>query len=131
MKRWEEEGASDDGRYRDTDRVIGCHINRNANKGRYMTNEEKFVNELIGYIFAYPDDDYMTMECLCRKLHKHGLIDKKDGEWTCNFIERADTPQTDCQRCRWFATDKCHECFGNELFEDSGYVTRQTDCAWK
>ena len=110
MKRWEEEGASDDGRYRDTDRVIGCHINRNANKGRYMTNEEKFVNELIGYIFAYPDDDYMTMECLCRKLHKHGLIDKKDGE---------------------FATDKCHECFGNELFEDSGYVTRQTDCAWK
>ena len=60
-----------------------------------MTNEEKFVNELIGYIFAYPDDDYMTLECLCRKLHKHGLIDKKDGEWTCNFIERADTPQTE------------------------------------
>lgn len=53
-----------------------------------MTKEEKFVNELIGYIFAYPDDDYMTMECLCRKLHKHGLIDKKDGEWTTNFIDR-------------------------------------------
>ena len=46
-----------------------------------------FVDELIGYIFAYPDDDYMTMECLCRKLHKHGLIDKKDGEWTTNFID--------------------------------------------
>jgi hypothetical protein len=61
-----------------------------------MSNEEAFVNELIGYIFAYPDDDYMTMECLCRKLHKHGLIDKKDGEWTCNFIDTADTPQTDC-----------------------------------
>lgn len=55
-----------------------------------------FVDELIGYIFAYPDDDYMTMECLCRKLHKHGLIDKKDGEWTCDFIDTADTPQTDC-----------------------------------
>ena len=53
-----------------------------------MSKEELFVNELIGYIFAYPDDDYMTMECLCRKLHKHGLIDKKDGEWTTNFIER-------------------------------------------
>ena len=35
----QKERASDDGRYRDTDRVIGCHINRNANKGRYMTNE--------------------------------------------------------------------------------------------
>lgn len=53
-----------------------------------------FVVELIDYIAEYPDDDYMTMECLCRKLHKHGLIDKKDGEWTCNFIEIADTPQT-------------------------------------
>ena len=60
-----------------------------------MTKEETFVNELIGYIFAYPDDDYMTMECLCRKLYKYGLIDKKDGEWTCNFIEKADTLQTD------------------------------------
>ena len=59
------------------------------------TGKEAFVNELIGYIFAYPDDDYMTMECLCRKLHKHGLIERKDGEWTCNFIEKADTPQTD------------------------------------
>ncbi len=38
-----------------------------------------FVVELIEYIFEYPDDDYMTMECLCRKLHKHGLVDKKDG----------------------------------------------------
>ena len=88
----EKERASDDGRYRDTDRVIGCHINRNANKGRYMTNEEKFVNELIGYIFAYPDDDYMTMECLCRKLHKYGLIDKKDGEWTTDFIDHKTDP---------------------------------------
>ena len=63
-----------------------------------MTNEERFVNELIGYIFAYPDDDYMTMECLCRKLHKHGLLDKKDGEWIGDFIERAEQtePQTDC-----------------------------------
>ena len=38
-----------------------------------------FVVELIEYIFEYPDDDYMTMECLCRKLYKHGLVDKKDG----------------------------------------------------
>ena len=57
-----------------------------------MTKEERFVNELIGYIFAYPDDDYMTMECLCRKLHKYGLIDKKDGEWTTDFIDRKTEP---------------------------------------
>jgi hypothetical protein len=60
-----------------------------------MTNEEKFVNELIGYIFAFPYDDYMTMECLCRKLHKHGLIEKKNGEWVTDFIERKDEPQTE------------------------------------
>ena len=44
-----------------------------------MTHEEKFVKEIIEYIFTYPDDDYMTMECLCRKLVKHGLLDKADG----------------------------------------------------
>ena len=59
-----------------------------------MSKEECFVNELIGYIFAYPDDDYMLMEVLCRKLYKHGLINEKDGEWTCNFIKQADTPPT-------------------------------------
>ena len=51
-----------------------------------MTNEEQFVNELIGYIFAYPDDDYMTMECLYRKLHKYGLIDKADGYYQTHDI---------------------------------------------
>lgn len=52
-----------------------------------------FVAELIDYIFTYPNDDYMTMECLCRKLHKHGLIDKQDGKYT------TDTPQADCESC--------------------------------
>ena len=56
-----------------------------------MSNEEAFANELIGYIFTYPDDEYMTMECLCRKLYKHGLIERKDGEWTCNFIKQAES----------------------------------------
>ena len=66
-----------------------------------MTKEEQFVTELIGYIFAYPDDDYMTMECLCRKLHKYGLIDKKDGEWTTDFIDRKTEPQI-CDICRYY-----------------------------
>jgi uncharacterized protein YqgQ len=62
-----------------------------------MTKEEQFVNELIGYIFAYPDDDYMTMECLCRKLFKYGLIDKKDGYYLVADGIKADrkTEQTE------------------------------------
>lgn len=62
-----------------------------------------FVVELIEYIFEYPDNDYMTMECLCRKLVKHGLIDKVDGRY-----EPKDEPQTEAWR---------------EPFE--------TDCPWK
>ena len=45
-----------------------------------------FVVELIEYIFEYPDDDYMTMECLCRKLVKHGLLDKVDGYYQTHEI---------------------------------------------
>lgn len=60
-----------------------------------LAKEKGFVDELVGYIFTYFDDDYTTIETLCRKLYKHGLIDKKDGEWTCNFIELADTSQTE------------------------------------
>ena len=90
-----------------------------------MTKEEQFVNELIGYIFAYPDDDYMTMECLCRKLFKYGLIEKKDGEWATDFIERkteptiskmeqVEEPQTDCLTCIYNSDEwdspKCGGC---------------------
>ena len=68
---------------------------RRGKRGRVMTKEihdintkaVDFVAELIDYIAEYPDDDYMTMECLCRKLYKHGLIDKKDGEWITDFID--------------------------------------------
>ena len=49
-----------------------------------------FVVELIDYIFDYPNDDYMTTECLCRKLLKHGLIDKVDG-----YYEPKDEPKTE------------------------------------
>ena len=45
-----------------------------------------FVVELIDYIFEYPDDDYMTMECLCRKLVKYGLLDKADGYYQTHEI---------------------------------------------
>lgn len=56
-----------------------------------------FVVDLIEYIFEYPDDDYMTMECLCRKLHKYGLVDKKDGFYlVADDTLRKTEPQTDC-----------------------------------
>ena len=44
-----------------------------------MYHSLKFVEELIDYIEEYPDDDYMTMECLCRKLVKYNLMSKVDG----------------------------------------------------
>lgn len=72
---------------------VGIHINKEELLKALKAYE--FVEELTNYIFAYPDDDYMTMECLCRKLHKYGLIEKKGGEWTTNFIDRKTEPQTE------------------------------------
>ena len=76
-----------------------------------------FVDELIGYIFSYPYDDYMTMECLCRKLHKHGLIDKQDGEWTTNFIDRKTEPSGYCNECKWYGDRQvCGRCRSRNLY---------------
>lgn len=58
-----------------------------------------FVAELIDYIAEYPDDDYMTMECLCRKLVKHGLINKEGVYYlVAKGIKLAEQtePSTDC-----------------------------------
>ena len=58
-----------------------------------------FVCELIDYIAEYPDDDYMTMECLCRKLVKYDLIDKKDGYYLVDKgikVAKQTEPSTDC-----------------------------------
>ena len=77
-----------------------------------------FVVELIEYIFEYPDKDYMTMECLCRKLVKHGLIDKVDGRY-----EPKDEPQTNAdQRIQSVESVEQTEAW-QEPFE--------TDCSWK
>ena len=56
---------------------VGIHINKEELLKALKAYE--FVEELTNYIFEYPNDDYMTMECLCRKLVKHGLLDKADG----------------------------------------------------
>ena len=68
-----------------------------------------FVVELIDYIFEYPDDDYMTMECLCRKLVKHGLLDKADGYYqTHDKTEPSNSEKPNncepkiCDTCRYY-----------------------------
>ena len=68
-----------------------------------------FVAELIDYIFEYPDDDYMTMECLCRKLVKHGLLDKADGYYqTHDNTEPSNSEKPNncepkiCDTCRYY-----------------------------
>ncbi len=75
------------------------------------TKAVDFVVELIDYIFEYPDDDYMTMECLCRKLVKHGLMDKADGRY-----EPKTEPQTCSVNGRPYDCEKCeyHKCTADE-----------------
>lgn len=47
-----------------------------------------FVDELIYYIFHVQDadDDNLSAELVCRKLLKHGLIDKVDGYYQTREI---------------------------------------------
>ena len=85
------------------------------------TKAVDFVVELIDYIFEYPDDDYMTMECLCRKLVKYKLMKKIDGYY---IADRKTEPQTnkdfevtytcsftDCDNFKNFGFgEKCIEC---------------------
>ena len=63
---------------------VGIHINKEELLKALKAYE--FVEELTNYIFTYPDDDYMTMECRCRKLVKHGLLDKADGYYQTHEI---------------------------------------------
>lgn len=81
-----------------------------------------FVAELIDYIAEYPDDDYMTMECLCRKLVKHGLLDKVDGYYQTHEI------RTNTHECVKDTHDKTEPTISKmEQVEDEP----QTDCPWR
>lgn len=67
-----------------------------------MYHSLQFVEELLDYIEQYPDDDYMTMECLCRKLVKYHLMSKVDGYY---IADRKTEPQT-CEECEhWNDTE--------------------------
>lgn len=57
-----------------------------------MYHSLQFVEDLLDYIEQYPDDDYMTMECLCRKLVKYHLMSKVDGYYIADR-ETEPTPQ--------------------------------------
>lgn len=91
---------------------VGIHINKEELLKALKAYE--FVEELTNYIFAYPDDDYMTMECLCRKLVKHGLLDKADG-----YYEPKDEPQTEVRYSD--STD----------YQGAVDYVTDTDCSWK
>lgn len=68
-----------------------------------------FVDELIYYIFHVQDadDDNLSAELVCRKLLKHGLIDKVDGYYQTHEI-RTNTHEcvkdmhdkTSCDTCK-------------------------------
>ena len=91
---------------------------------KHTPNE--FESELIDYIFNYidEDDDYISVEILCRKLYKYGLIDKENGYYMPRFedLDGKQREQTD-EPC-FYATD-----FGKGTI--TKYTDEQTDCAWK
>ena len=126
---------------------VGIHINKEELLKALKAYE--FVEELTNYIFEYPDDDYMTMECLCRKLVKHGLLDKADGYYQTHDIctnthecvkdthdktepfakdinvRSKDEPQEVCDRPQ----KDCENCW-KELHCRANDEP-QTDCTWK
>lgn len=71
------------------------------------------------------------VDCFTCKHDNKGHIECQ----TCNDDYSSYEPEVDCRRCIHFTTDKCRECFGKELFIDSGYITKlnepKTDCSWK
>ena len=81
-----------------------------------MYHSLQFVEELLDYIEQYPDDDYMTMECLCRKLVKYKLMKKIDGYY---IADRKTEPQTEVRYSD-----------STDYQSAVDYVT-DTDCSWK
>jgi hypothetical protein len=63
--------------------VQNVDVNVNKEKLLKAIRATDFVDELIDYLFVTcKDDDYITPEVICRKLLKHGLINKYDGQYT-------------------------------------------------
>ena len=112
------------------DEVVKACVNVgvNVNKEELLNALKSldFVRELVEYIFTYPDDDYMTMECLCRKLRKHNLIWYADGQYMPLKLGRAEQtePQYDidkgtikCDNCSENGSYKCSKCDGEMYFK--------------
>lgn len=110
---------------------VGIHINKKELLKALKAYE--FVEELTNYIAEYPDDDYMTMECLCRKLYKHDLIYWADGHWMPLKLAEQTEPQRECEKCKHFReeaemyTHQCEFYFMECKFEPKGRQTRQTE----
>ena len=117
---------------------VGIHINKEGLLKALKAYE--FVEELTNYIFEYPDDDYMTMECLCRKLVKHGLLDKVDGYYQTHEIrtnthecvkDTHDKTEPTISKMEQVETMSCAECkhrpIGAEICEEPCHYEPQTD----
>ena len=91
-----------------------------------MYHSLQFVEELLDYIGQYPDDDYMTMECLCRKLVKYKLMRKVDGYYIAD--RKTDNSSEKLNNCEHITEDgvtcakypACDDCLNNPLNKVKG-----------
>ena len=91
-----------------------------------MYHSLQFVEELLDYIEQYPDDDYMTMECLCRKLVKYKLMKKIDGYY---IADRKTEPN--CQKCKWWDSEELKCSISSVSDCDFEQTEPSMDCGWK
>ena len=91
-----------------------------------MYHSLQFVEELLDYIEQYPDDDYMTMECLCRKLVKYKLMRKVDGYYIAD--RKTENSSEKPNNCKHITEDgvtcarypACDDCPDNPLNKVKG-----------
>ena len=98
-----------------------------------MYHSLQFVEELLDYIEQYPDDDYMTMECLCRKLVKYKLMKKIDGYY---IADRKTEPMKTTDYCDICNHEECENCVADSRDDycvPSNFEQTEpsTDCGWK
>lgn len=61
---------------------------------RKLTAFEAELIDLLAFETEYGEDD-VPIEVLCRKLHKHGLIEKTDGLWVLDVNQTEPKGESD------------------------------------
>ena len=106
-----------------------------------MTNAElrEFCAQMIGKFKLLSD---------IQKEMQYETIDAKFTEWELKklifalnvlreevrkYVDKADTPQTECRTCKWaevsWTSHYCDDCKAHNKYEPND--TPQTDCGWK